>query len=87
MKILVQPGGPDRRVPWPPLVRNAPRYFPQGKPQSVECDDYILRRLADGDLVEIKPDAAAAVAPAAAPAAKPTPAPVAPPAPAAKAEG
>jgi hypothetical protein len=86
MKILVQPSGPDRRVPWPPQVRNAPRYFPQGAPQSVELDDYIQRRLADGDLVEVKPDAAVAVAPTTAPAAKAAPA-AAPAAPAAKVEG
>ncbi len=52
MKILVQPGGPDRRVPWPPLTR-PPRYFPQGKPTQVELDHYIQRRLNDGDLVTI----------------------------------
>lgn len=67
MKILVQPGGPDRRVPWPPLTR-PPRYFPQGKPTEVELDGYIQRRLNDGDLIQVEP-ASPAPAPKPAPAA------------------
>jgi hypothetical protein len=63
MKILVQPGGPDRRVPWPPLTR-PPRYFPQGTPTAVELTPYIQKRLDDGDLVKVEA-AAATPAPAA----------------------
>lgn len=68
MKILVQPGGDDRRVPWPPLTR-PPRYFPQGVPTAVELDGYIQRRLDCGDLVKVEPSAPAkssSAAPAAA---------------------
>ena len=64
MKILVQPGGEDRRVPMPPPRQNPPRYFPQGEATEVELTHYVQRRLDCGDLVEVKP-AAAKVAPAA----------------------
>jgi hypothetical protein len=68
MKIWVQPGGEDRRVPWPPLTR-PPRYFPQGTPTAIELDQYIQRRLDQGDLVKVDapaaPNAASATLPAA----------------------
>lgn len=68
MKIWVQPGGDDRRVPWPsPSPTKAPRYFPMGVPTAVELDHYIQRRLDDGDLVQVEaPPAPAAAKPAAA---------------------
>ena len=49
MKIWVIPGGPDRRVPLP--AGNG-QYFPADRPSEVDdTDQYIQRRLADGDLV------------------------------------
>lgn len=56
MKIWVMPGAADRTVPHPAGGR---RYFPQGVPTEIEQDDYIQRRLDDGDLILTAPPAPA----------------------------
>lgn len=50
-RITVQPAGPDRRVP---IAGQPGAYFEQGVPKEVYFTRYIARRLADGDLVEVK---------------------------------
>ena len=62
-RIVVQPGGPDRRV----AVENLKgTYFEQGVPREVYDTPYIRKCLKSGDLVEVP---AAATQPAPAPAA------------------
>ena len=66
MRILVKPSGEDRRVPMPPRT-TPPRYF-GADPAEVELDQYIQRRLDDGDLVQVKSSTVPAPTPAPTPA-------------------
>lgn len=66
MKIWVQPGGDDRRVPMESSTIAKPRWFQHGVPTLVEQTRYVDERLRDGDLVKVQPPAeqpAAAEAP------------------------
>ncbi len=75
MKIRVKPGGPDRLVPIP--GHRPIKFVPEGG-MDMELDQYVKRRLLDGDLVrDVDAGADAQAKPASAPPIQtpPTPAP------------